>query len=242
MDEVFRVYLFNSFTNQNLCTSCEIGLRWVSQKPNDDKSSLVQVIAWYHQATSLHLIQVWLGFMSPYDVTGLQSLSVDKVLLRRYRQGHFYLIFDMSPRGHRWGYMPASSHPYQVTVTLWRSGTWRRNVHSTLLNGLWRLDLLRGTRIKVLVLSTRRCALLLLPPADNYFTHHQQSAQSALVTVYTQKLLQQFITSCSPITIYFQLHPHTLTTVFHIDNYYTPLLSAIILNTNCYNTHNQLQY
>ena len=180
--------------------------------------------------------------MSPYDVTGLQSLSVDKVLLRRYRQGHFYLIFDMSPRGHRWGYMPASSHPYQVTVTLWRSGTWRRNVHSTLLNGLWRLDLLRGYQDKNAGAEHQAMCVITAPISWQLFysspTECSISTSNCIHPEVTATVYHQLLTNYD----LFSITPHTLTTVFHIDNYYNPLLSAIILNTNCYNTHNQLQY
>ena len=32
-------------------TSCIIGLKWMPQNPFDDKSALLQVMAWCHQAT-----------------------------------------------------------------------------------------------------------------------------------------------------------------------------------------------
>ena len=37
-------------------TSCEIPLRWMSQNTFDDKSTLVQVMAWCRQATSHYLL------------------------------------------------------------------------------------------------------------------------------------------------------------------------------------------
>ena len=39
--------------------SCEIVLRWMSHHLTDDKSTLVQVNAWCHQATSHYLSQCW---------------------------------------------------------------------------------------------------------------------------------------------------------------------------------------
>ena len=48
---------------------CEIALRWISMNPTDDKSTLVQVMAWCHQATSHYLSQCWPRSMSPYGVT-----------------------------------------------------------------------------------------------------------------------------------------------------------------------------
>ena len=52
--------------------SCEITLRWMSQGLTDDKSTLIQVMAWCHQATSHYLNQCWSRSMSPYGVTRLQ--------------------------------------------------------------------------------------------------------------------------------------------------------------------------
>ena len=43
-------------------------LRWMIQDLTDDKSTLVQVMAWCRQATSHHLSQCWPRSMSPYGV------------------------------------------------------------------------------------------------------------------------------------------------------------------------------
>ena len=43
-------------------------LRWMPQDLTDDKSALVQVMAWCHQATSHYLSQCWLSSLSPYGV------------------------------------------------------------------------------------------------------------------------------------------------------------------------------
>ena len=43
----------------------------------DDKSTLVQVMAWCRQATSHYLSQCWLRFMSPYDATRPQWVKVN---------------------------------------------------------------------------------------------------------------------------------------------------------------------
>ena len=47
-----------------LSSSCEIGLRWLPQKPTDDKSTLVQVMAWCRQAASHYLSHCWPRSMS----------------------------------------------------------------------------------------------------------------------------------------------------------------------------------
>ena len=49
--------------------SCKIALRWMPLDLTDDKSTLVQVMAWCHQATSHYWSQCWPRFMSPYGIT-----------------------------------------------------------------------------------------------------------------------------------------------------------------------------
>ena len=48
--------------------SCKIALRWMPLDLADNKSTLVQVMAWCRQATSHYLSQCWPRFMSPYGV------------------------------------------------------------------------------------------------------------------------------------------------------------------------------
>ena len=55
--------------------SCEIALIWMSQDLTDDKSTLVQVMAWCRQATSHYLGQCWPRSMSPYGVTRSQWVN-----------------------------------------------------------------------------------------------------------------------------------------------------------------------
>ena len=49
--------------------SCEIALTWKPQDLTDDKSILVQVMAWCRQATSHYPSQCWPSSLSPYGVT-----------------------------------------------------------------------------------------------------------------------------------------------------------------------------
>ena len=51
---------------------CKIALRWMSVGFTDDKSTLVQVMAWCRQATSPYLSQCWPRTMSPYGITSPQ--------------------------------------------------------------------------------------------------------------------------------------------------------------------------
>ena len=61
-------------------TCCEITLRRMSLDLTDDKSTLVQVMAWCHQAASHYLSQCWPRFMSPYGVTRPQWVKCCSVL------------------------------------------------------------------------------------------------------------------------------------------------------------------
>ena len=66
--------------------SCEIALRWISLNLTDDKSTLVQVMAWCHQATSHYLSQCWLRSLSPYGVTRPQWVKPKSWMLHIWFQ------------------------------------------------------------------------------------------------------------------------------------------------------------
>ena len=55
--------------------SYELALRWMSLVLTDDKSTLVQVMAWCRQATSQYLCQCWPTSLSPYGVTRPQWVN-----------------------------------------------------------------------------------------------------------------------------------------------------------------------
>ena len=55
--------------------SSEIALRWKSENLTEDKSTLVQVMAWCRQATSHYLSQCWPRSQSPYGVTRPQWVN-----------------------------------------------------------------------------------------------------------------------------------------------------------------------
>ena len=56
--------------------SCKIAIRWMPLDLTDNKSTLVQVMAWCRQVTSHYLSQCWPRFMSPYRVTRLQWVNL----------------------------------------------------------------------------------------------------------------------------------------------------------------------
>ena len=51
--------------------SCELAIRWMSLDLTDDKSTLVQVMAWCRQATNHYLSQCWPRYLTPYGVISL---------------------------------------------------------------------------------------------------------------------------------------------------------------------------
>ena len=55
--------------------SCKIVLWWMPLDLSDNKSTLVQVMAWCRQATSHYLSQCWLRSLSPYGVTRPQHTT-----------------------------------------------------------------------------------------------------------------------------------------------------------------------
>ena len=65
----FRLLIYKlTLVNGGWGISYEIALRWMPLDFTDDKSTLVQVMAWCRQATSHCLSQCWPRSMSPYGV------------------------------------------------------------------------------------------------------------------------------------------------------------------------------
>ena len=56
--------------------SSEIALRWTSRDLSDDKSTLIQVMAWCRQATSHFLNQCWPRSLPSYGVTRPQRVNI----------------------------------------------------------------------------------------------------------------------------------------------------------------------
>ena len=69
-----------------LSNSCETALRSMPQYPSDDKSTLVQVMAWCRQAASHYLSQCCPRSLSPYGVTRPQWVNT----LRLRKNGHHF--------------------------------------------------------------------------------------------------------------------------------------------------------
>ena len=72
----FKTAIFNFVLLIGISTlSKDNALRWMPRDLTDDKSTLVQVMAWYRQATSHYLSQCWASSMSPYGVTRPQWVN-----------------------------------------------------------------------------------------------------------------------------------------------------------------------
>ena len=71
-------YLFVQITLviDGTCISREISPRWMSLDLTDDKSTLVQVMAWCRQATSHYLSQCWPRYLSSYGATRPQWVNL----------------------------------------------------------------------------------------------------------------------------------------------------------------------
>ena len=72
----FRHVIFRDFSDWCWGISCGIALIWMSLDFTDDQSTLVQVIAWCHQATSHYLSQSWPRSLLPYYITSDAKRSV----------------------------------------------------------------------------------------------------------------------------------------------------------------------
>ena len=86
----FKTAIFNLILLIGILTSSNDNpLRWMPWDLTDDKSTLVQVMAWCLQATSHYLSQCWPSSMSPYGFTRpqwVQWVSIVPIML-------FMLIF-----------------------------------------------------------------------------------------------------------------------------------------------------
>ena len=92
--------------------SCKIALRWMPLDLNDDKSTLVQVMAWCRQATSHYLSQCWPTFMSPYSVTRPQWFNMETLI----RHGKVAVV--MNPG------IESCQYDWSRRVGDWARGSW----------------------------------------------------------------------------------------------------------------------
>ena len=87
----FRYVIFNWILEIDVWgISCEIALIWLWLDFSDDQSTLVKVMAWCHQATSLYLRQSWPRSMPPYGITRPQGVNSSPPMLcnQKHPSGH----------------------------------------------------------------------------------------------------------------------------------------------------------
>ena len=73
---IFKLIIQDS----SLGNSCEVALRWMPQNLGNEKLTLVQAMAWYHQATSHYLNKCWPRSMSPYGITRPQWVKDPSII------------------------------------------------------------------------------------------------------------------------------------------------------------------
>ena len=77
----FKLVIFKLIIKAILSISCEIALKVVNaQELTGDQSTLFQVMAWCHQATSHYLNQCWQSYMMPYGITRLQWVNKSSLM------------------------------------------------------------------------------------------------------------------------------------------------------------------
>ena len=101
VEVILKEYFWNSF--YKLVSSSEIGSRRIQKKTIDDipytiddKSTLVQVMAWCRQATSRYLIPCWPRPMSPYGVTRQRwaKQNISETFHEMDNLSSFFLMLD----------------------------------------------------------------------------------------------------------------------------------------------------
>ena len=81
-----NVIFQSCFTDWYLQTFHDNALRWMPQDLTDDKSTLLQVMAWCRRAPSHYLSQCWLSSLSPYSVVRPQRVNI----LRQIQDIHHF--------------------------------------------------------------------------------------------------------------------------------------------------------
>ena len=94
--------------------SYEIALRWMALDLTDDKSTLVQVMAWCRQATSDYLSQYWPRPMSPKASLGLNELTRHEI---KAEFGHLLAIYEGIIELHVWSLYV---HQHAILFIVWQ--------------------------------------------------------------------------------------------------------------------------
>ena len=94
-------------------------LWWMPQDLTDDKSTLVQVMAWCRQATSHYLSQCWLSPLSPYGFARPQCVIWFRCTLAYNKCSWFCFTFEWFNNKTVLLYGPCMIVPHKWTKICW---------------------------------------------------------------------------------------------------------------------------
>ena len=93
-------------------------LRWMSRDLTEDKSTLVQVMAWCRQAPSHYLSQCWPRSMSLHGVTRPQWVNLHKTVVTSSSSHALPLLrHELHPRDPQNWFVETVAHSYDSNVT-----------------------------------------------------------------------------------------------------------------------------
>ena len=127
------VILRLSFVIDDWGMAWEITLWWLILDLTDDRSTLVQVMAWCRQAASHYLSQCWPRCMPPYSITRPQwvnDITISEQSSALTIQRTRYIFY--------WRHNTCSSHSYLLQVTL---SNWTLNRFLTKACQFWQVYL-----------------------------------------------------------------------------------------------------
>ena len=94
--------------------SCKIAVRWMPLGLTDDKSALVEVMAWCYQVRSHYLNQYWPSSMSPWHH---YWLGYNRLMAKWMKRGNFLICRLL------WGSLP-HTHIYGTSTCRLNSSSW----------------------------------------------------------------------------------------------------------------------
>ena len=126
--------------------SLEIAHRCLSQDFTDDKSTLVQVMVWCHQATNHYLSQCCPRSLSPYGITRLQWVNLQVIWHA------MFLMWD-----HRNEYQHSNGWPSLKRVNPHLVTYWGRNEMATISQTLFPKCIILNEHFWISIEITFRC-------------------------------------------------------------------------------------
>ena len=94
-------------------------LRWVPQDLTDDKSTLVQVMAWCRRATGHYMSQSWLSPLSPYGVARPQWVKCRPRPHAAPQLNHHCAWKCLGTQAFRYHDVDNETRPVSSTIIIW---------------------------------------------------------------------------------------------------------------------------